>query len=200
MLDSIVKNIGTPYTLFFGKNLYQTFMEAYTIVDNNTRKKMEEMLKTWKEPVPGSIDKTPVFPADVVRPIENALIKARTSALQAEHGQMRSQLQLFNRGGRPGAPYRQTPTPPNVRAPFSQPTYPGMNGHRPDSAIGQQSYPQSLVRFEWCIFSNTSTDRCSSLSPTPDQHHSRPLLLLRVLFLSTHHRLRVMVLLLLSLE
>ncbi|ROW06434.1 hypothetical protein VMCG_04306 [Cytospora schulzeri] len=145
VLDSIVKNIGTPYTLFFGKNLYQTFMEAYTIVDNNTRKKMEEMLKTWKEPVPGSIDKNPVFPADVVRPIENALIKARTSALQAQQEQMRSQSQLFNRGGRPGAPYRQTPTPPNARPPFNQPTYPGMNGHRPESAIGQQSYtPQHI--------------------------------------------------------
>lgn len=145
VLDSIVKNIGTPYTLFFGKNLYQTFMEAYTIVDNNTRKKMEEMLKTWKEPVPGSIDKNPVFPADVVRPIENALIKARTSALQAQQEQMRSQSQLFNRGVRPGAPYRQTPTPPNVRPPFNHPNFPGTNGHRPESAIGQQSYtPQNL--------------------------------------------------------
>lgn len=106
---------------------------------------MEEMLKTWKEPVPGSIDKNPVFPADSVRPIETALIKARTSALQAQQEQMRTQQQLFGRGGRSSAaPYRATPTPPNARQqPFHQPPYAGANGHRPESALGQQAYQVS---------------------------------------------------------
>lgn len=142
-----MKNIGTPYTLFFGKNLYQTFMDAYASVNDPTRRKMEEMLKTWKEPVPGSIDKNPVFPADSVRPIETALIKARTSALQAQQEQMRTQQQLFGRGGRSSAaPYRATPTPPNARQqPFNQPPYPGANGHRPESALGQQAYQQHQV-------------------------------------------------------
>ncbi|KAL1861627.1 mRNA 3' end processing factor [Diaporthe australafricana] len=145
VLDSIVKNIGTPYTLFFGKNLYSTFMDSYASVNDGTRKKMEEMLKTWKEPVPGSIDKNPVFSPDVVRPIENALIKARTSALQAHQEQMRTQHQLFGRGGRPvAAPHRNTPTPPNARQQFNQPQPPqiGINGHRPESAMGQPAYPQ----------------------------------------------------------
>ncbi|KAH8778678.1 hypothetical protein F5883DRAFT_217949 [Diaporthe sp. PMI_573] len=144
VLDSIVKNIGTPYTLFFGKNLYSTFMDSYASVNDSTRRKMEEMLKTWKEPVPGSIDKNPVFPPDVVRPIENALIKARTSALHAHQEQMRTQHQLFGRGGRPVAPHRNTPTPPNARPQFNQPQPPhtGINGHRPESALGQQAYPQ----------------------------------------------------------
>ncbi|KAK2607181.1 hypothetical protein N8I77_005881 [Diaporthe amygdali] len=145
VLDSIVKNIGTPYTLFFGKNLYSTFMDSYASVNDSTRRKMEEMLKTWKEPVPGSIDKNPVFPPDVVRPIENALIKARTSALQAHQEQMRTQHQLFGRGGRPVvAPHRNTPTPPNARQQFNQPQPPhaGINGHRPESALGQPAYPQ----------------------------------------------------------
>lgn len=137
--------MGTPYTLFFGKNLYQTFMDVYASVDQRTRHKLEEMLQTWKEPVPGSIDTTPVFPADVVKPIENALIKARTSALQAQQEQMRSQMR--SRGGRPPVPgYRATPTPPNARQPFSQPLYPGVNGHRPDSGFGQQPYTQQQVR------------------------------------------------------
>lgn len=137
LLDSIVKNVGTPYTLFFGKNLYQSFMDVYASVDQRTRHKLEEMLQTWKEPVPGSIDTTPVFPIDVVKPIENALIKARTSALQAQQDQMRSQMR--GRGGRPPAGYRATPTPPNARQqPFNQPPYPAMNGHRPDTAVGQQ--------------------------------------------------------------
>jgi pre-mRNA cleavage complex 2 protein Pcf11 len=89
-------------------------MEAYALVDNSVRRKMDEMLKTWKEPVPGSMDTRPVFPPDVTRPIENALIKARTSAVQAQQEHMRNQQQFMGRG-RPlasPAPYQQTPTPP----------------------------------------------------------------------------------------
>lgn len=148
VLDSIVKNVGTPYTLFFGRNLYKTFMEAYASVDMGTRRKMEEMLKTWKEPVPGSIDTRPVFPLDVVRPIENALIQARTSALQAQQEHMRSQQQLLGRGRGPTPLYRDTPTPPGVRTgsqpppPYPPPPYPGINGNQaPDMAQTQQTYP-----------------------------------------------------------
>lgn len=64
--------------------MYQTFMKAYTLVDSQTRRKLDEMLKTWKEPVPGSLDTRPVFPPDVTRNIESALIKARTAALQQQ--------------------------------------------------------------------------------------------------------------------
>ncbi|KAI0974969.1 hypothetical protein F4678DRAFT_358210 [Xylaria arbuscula] len=115
VLDSIAKNVGTPYTLFFSRKLYQTFMDAYAMVDMPTRRKLEEMLKTWKEPVPGSIDTRPVFAPDVVRPIENALIKVRTTALQQDQERMRNQ-QLYGRG-RPvqAVPYRETPTPPGAR-------------------------------------------------------------------------------------
>jgi pre-mRNA cleavage complex 2 protein Pcf11 len=134
VLDSIVKNVGTPYTLFFGRNLYSTFMESYALVDNNTRRKMEEMLKTWKEPVPGSIDTRPVFPIEVTRPIETALIKARTAALQSQQEYARSQPQALGRARPPmmGDPYRNTPTPPNGfrPPPVQQPGY------------GSQAYPQ----------------------------------------------------------
>ncbi|KAI0601863.1 hypothetical protein F4775DRAFT_357001 [Biscogniauxia sp. FL1348] len=145
VLDSIVKNVGTPYTLFFGRKLYQTFMDAYAMVDNATRRKMDEMLKTWKEPVPGSIDTRPVFPPDVVRPIENALIKARTSALQAQQEHMRGQQQLLGRGRpmAPGVPFRESPTPPNAR-PSSQmhgyPTQPPMQGSN-GAPYGQPTQP-----------------------------------------------------------
>ena len=87
VLDSIVKNVGTPYTLFFGRQLYSTFMAAYALVDQPVRRKMDEMLKTWKEPVPGSMDTRPVFPPEVTRPIENALIRAKTSYLQESRSQ-----------------------------------------------------------------------------------------------------------------
>lgn len=152
LLDSIVKNVGTPYTLFFGRKLYQTFMEAYASVDNATRRKMDEMLKTWKEPVPGSLDKRPVFPPEVVRPIENALIKARTSALQAQQEQMRNQHHLLGGRGRPapmvpqgGMPYRDMVTPPGVRGPnsYNQPPYAPPNGRGPESSAQAQAYPPS---------------------------------------------------------
>ncbi|TQS35538.1 hypothetical protein Golomagni_04041 [Golovinomyces magnicellulatus] len=123
VLDSVVKNVGTPYTLFFGRQLYATFMEAYALVDNNVRRKMDEMLKTWKEPVPGSMDTRPVFPPEVTRPIENALIKAKTSFLQAHQEHMRTQQQMTNRGRQlpSQTPYRETGTPPNIfRQPITQ--------------------------------------------------------------------------------
>lgn len=132
VLDSVVKNVGTPYTLFFGRNLYSTFMEAYALVDSNVRRKMEEMLRTWKEPVPGSIDTRPVFPVEVTRPIETALIRARTSAIQAEQERARNSAQPQLNRVRPGTatgmasvPYRNTPTPPNTMraAPYPAPGY-----------------------------------------------------------------------------
>ena len=74
---------------------------------------MEEMLKTWKEPVPGSIDTRPVFLPEVTRPIENALIKARTSAIQAHQEYARQQQpQGKNRAVPSPVPFRNTATPP----------------------------------------------------------------------------------------
>ncbi|CAJ2511570.1 Uu.00g071950.m01.CDS01 [Anthostomella pinea] len=143
VLDSIVKNVGTPYTLFFGRKLYHTFMDAYAMVDMGTRRKMDEMLKTWKEPVPGSIDTRPVFPPDVVRPIENALIKVRTTALQQHQAHMKSQQQLLGRG-RPtaqGMPYRETPTPPGARPPPQAHGYQLPNHSTNGMSYGQPTQP-----------------------------------------------------------
>ncbi|PTD08184.1 ATPase WRNIP1 C26H5.02c [Fusarium culmorum] len=113
VLDSIVKNVGTPYTLYFGRNLFKTFMESYAVVDQPVRRKMEEMLRTWKEPVPGSMDSRPVFSHELVRPIENALLKAR-AATMPQAGMM---------PGRPrsAVPHRDTPTPPGMRFPPGHP-------------------------------------------------------------------------------
>lgn len=139
VLDSVVKNVGTPYTLFFGRQLYSTFMEAYALVDNNVRRKMDEMLKTWKEPVPGSIDTRPVFPPEVTRPIENALIKARTSAVQAHQEHLRSQQQLLGRRPNPSpTPFRDTPTPPGT----IMQAVPGAQAYHP--SYGQQQYPNPV--------------------------------------------------------
>ncbi len=84
VLDSIVKNVGTPYTVYLGRNLYRTFMDAYLVVDQATRKAMEGLLRTWKQSVPESMDPRPVFPANVTGDIENAVHKIHTIAAQAQ--------------------------------------------------------------------------------------------------------------------
>ncbi|KAK6352663.1 hypothetical protein TWF730_009477 [Orbilia blumenaviensis] len=118
LLDSIAKNVGTPYTLFFGRNLYRTFMDAYSLVEGPVRRKLEEMLQTWKQPVPGSTSSNPLFPAETTRKIDNALIKARTAAVQQQQKQMKQDSARFGVGQQPGTvatnpgPYRSTPTPP----------------------------------------------------------------------------------------
>ncbi|OKL59084.1 hypothetical protein UA08_05838 [Talaromyces atroroseus] len=131
VVDSVVKNVGTPYTLFLGRNLYQTFMNAYTLVDQQTRRKLDEMLKTWKEPVPGSLDPRPVFPVEITRGIENALIKARTAALQQQQDVL-----ARSRGSATPPTWSHTPTPPQSVASRYPPTgsqaaY-GVNGHGPE--------------------------------------------------------------------
>jgi pre-mRNA cleavage complex 2 protein Pcf11 len=97
-----VKNVGTPYTVYLGRNLFSTFMDAYSLVDKPTRRSMEGMLKTWKEPIPGSLDTKPVFEPELVRPIDNALLRHKTHDLQKSR-------QVQNQ---PRPEYRNTPTPP----------------------------------------------------------------------------------------
>jgi pre-mRNA cleavage complex 2 protein Pcf11 len=47
------------------------------------RKAMEGLLRTWKQPVPESMDPRPVFPPEVTGDIENALNKMRSAIQQA---------------------------------------------------------------------------------------------------------------------
>ncbi|RSL64222.1 hypothetical protein CEP51_013185 [Fusarium floridanum] len=134
VLDSIVKNVGTPYTLYFGRNLFKTFMESYAVVDQPVRRKMEEMLRTWKEPVRGSMDSRPVFTHELVRPIENALMKARAASMP--------QPGMIPGRPRSAIPHRDTPTPPGMRG---QPGYPAQqypsNGGQPFPGQQPPYYP-----------------------------------------------------------
>ncbi|EYE99569.1 putative mRNA cleavage factor complex component Pcf11 [Aspergillus ruber CBS 135680] len=134
VVDSIVKNVGTPYTLFLGRNMYQTFMNAYTLVDSQTRRKLDEMLKTWKEPVPGSLDTRPVFPPDITRGIESALIKARTAALQQQ--QARSHQEIRTRS-RVATPPNWTNSPTMLQNARHYPS----NGQAPGYQSMENSYP-----------------------------------------------------------
>ncbi|KAK3074582.1 mRNA 3' end processing factor [Teratosphaeriaceae sp. CCFEE 6253] len=126
VLDSIVKNVGTPYTVYLGRNLYKTFMGAYQQVDGMTRRAMVGLLKTWKEPVPGSIDPRPVFQRETVQPIENALLKAETAILQI---QRRAQPPQMGQGWGTPQPNGQVVAPPLYGQQPPQPYY--GHGHQP---------------------------------------------------------------------
>jgi pre-mRNA cleavage complex 2 protein Pcf11 len=110
VLDSIVKNVGTPYTVYLGRNLYRTFMDAYLVMPESTRKAMEGLLRTWKQPVPESMDPRPVFSSDVTGDIENALNKIRSVQVQTAP----AQRPMHALPPRPvtNAAWRNTPTPP----------------------------------------------------------------------------------------
>lgn len=150
MLDSIVKNVGTPYTVYLARNLFSTFMDAYTLVGGEVRKAMDAMLKTWKEPVPGSMDTRPVFPPDVTRIIENALIKARTVAVQQQQQQSRNQRLPFGMPPRPGSTaFRDTSTPPQNGSRYPPPPgqHPYQNGYQSQqvSLSGNSLYSAQLT-------------------------------------------------------
>lgn len=148
--------MGTPYTLFFRGNLYKTFMEAYLAVDGHVRRKMEETLRTWKQPVPQSLDDRPVFPPEVTEPIEDALNKARSSAMALQQQQQASRPGYAMGRARGVGPDRATPTPPGMRpGPGYQmpPHHMQANGSRPTSAQPPQHrvnpYPVSLFSISY---------------------------------------------------
>ncbi|KAG4304511.1 hypothetical protein PORY_002221 [Pneumocystis oryctolagi] len=84
LLDSICKNVGSPYTIYFGHNLSKIFINTYTLMEPHLRMKMEELLQTWKQPVPGTNSLTPVFSQEITRKIDGLLNKIRQLRQQHE--------------------------------------------------------------------------------------------------------------------
>lgn len=168
VLDSVVKNVGTPYTLFLGRNLYKTFMEAYAAVGSTqVRRKLDEMLKTWKESVPGSIDTRPVFPAEVTRKIENDLIRWRTSDLQRQQEQARNQQHMARPAHPSATPWRNTPTPPQHMGRQQQPM---MQGYSQPNGVAQVcAYPYTISSVS--VFTNQIRHAHLTL-PTPILHRN----------------------------
>ncbi|AET39203.1 Pcf11p Ecym_4124 [Eremothecium cymbalariae DBVPG len=72
-LDSICKNAGSPYTIYFGRNLAKLYKQTYLIVDNATRTELITLFKTWMMLLPtGEL----LFDKDSLERIEQFLIKA----------------------------------------------------------------------------------------------------------------------------
>ncbi|CCE62357.1 hypothetical protein TPHA_0C02020 [Tetrapisispora phaffii CBS 4417] len=73
-IDSICKNAGSPYTIYFSRNLYNLYKKAYLLVDNQVRTKLINMFKTWIQPIEST--GLPIFDNVELDKIENFLIKA----------------------------------------------------------------------------------------------------------------------------
>ncbi|EDO14570.1 hypothetical protein Kpol_269p3 [Vanderwaltozyma polyspora DSM 70294] len=82
-LDSICKNAGSPYTIYFSRNLFQLYKKTYLLVDNNVRQKLISMFKTWM--APNESTGLPLFDKSALDKIEQFLIKA--SALHQKNFQ-----------------------------------------------------------------------------------------------------------------
>ncbi|KAF2085793.1 hypothetical protein K490DRAFT_45829 [Saccharata proteae CBS 121410] len=142
VLDSIVKNVGTPYTVYLGRNLYDTFVNTYTLVDNPTRKALEGLLRTWKQPVPESMETRPVFPVEVTRAIDNMLLKYKTAIMRHQTKSPNPVPGMNQRpaqspfGMPPGNGARQSPAPNGM--PFPMPPMPGT---QPQTPVMGMPYP-----------------------------------------------------------
>ncbi|OAP57877.1 hypothetical protein AYL99_08615 [Fonsecaea erecta] len=143
VLDSIAKNVGSPYTVYFGRNLHQIFMLAYSQVDGAVRRKLEEMLKTWREPVPGALSTTPVFPIASTQTIVDSLNKFRSQVPPTQRHQS-TPIQGQPTRVSSAQPYRHTPTPPQTLPQFA-PTIPlHIRSPQPQPAVPQQPYAQGV--------------------------------------------------------
>ena len=154
-------------------------MDAYSKVDRVTRKKLDEMLKTWKSPVPGSIDSRPVFSPETTLKIENALLRVKTRTIEYEQQQAREHQELFRRvpGVTPITQWRNTPTPPQQAARYPPPASQGY----PQQSYQMNGNYQPPVSIHMCL--QTCSDRASPLCshpssilltalPTPDRNIS----------------------------
>lgn len=70
LLDSISKNIGSPYTELWAPRVATLFLESYRVVDQPTKRRLEELLATWRVAGP---DKRPLFGDAAQQGIERAL-------------------------------------------------------------------------------------------------------------------------------
>lgn len=129
LLDSISKNVGSPFTPIFGRNLYKTYMACYTAVDSNTRRSLEALFSTWKLPVAGSNSSVPVYPIEATRGIDEALLRMRAV-------QERNPYQHYGQPPpsqfRMASPYpAASPSPYPAPTPSPYPGYPPMPYHDP---------------------------------------------------------------------
>lgn len=107
LLDLVCKNVGLPYTVLFSLKLPQIFINTYTLVDDQARRKMVELFRTWK--TAKSTSGSSLFAPEGLEKIEKFLNKIRGTS--------------------------NTQTPPPVRSPIP-PGYAYPPGYPPPGPLG----------------------------------------------------------------
>lgn len=134
-------------------------MNAYSLLNNNVRKKLEEMLDTWEQPVPGSLDQRPVFPIETIRPIKNALHKARSTAAERSQQEQARTQQMIARQRPMVIPNTQWPgiaTPTQANIHYQPP---------PQQGFYQPNVPNSQYQV---------SDACACLPRNPSNRRQQP--------------------------
>ncbi|KAK5949763.1 mRNA 3' end processing factor [Knufia fluminis] len=140
VLDSLLKNIRSPYTVYLASNLHETFMLAYSQVDPTVRPKMEVMLGTWRKPVIGSHDPEPVLPLSATQSIVDALTRFKAATAQRPS---QAALRAPSIVQAQAVHYRNTPTPPHA-FPYQQP--PPIHYRQPTPTPQAQYQPQQYYQ------------------------------------------------------
>ncbi|KAG7195261.1 uncharacterized protein KQ657_003787 [Scheffersomyces spartinae] len=82
LIDSIVKNVGSPYNVLFSSELFALFTETYTIVKDSVRQDLIDLFKTWVN-ARTQLD-SELFPSRVIGSIEKFIIKATTIPVSSD--------------------------------------------------------------------------------------------------------------------
>ena len=118
---------------------------------------MDAMLKTWKEPVPGSIDPRPVFPRETVQPLENAMIKVRATLEKIRQSQN---------------PYQGTATPPQQNGQYPRPQFQHPQQIYPPGYGSQQVRGHNIGK----VMRSTNVIQPTPQQPPPQQYAYQPVL------------------------
>ncbi|CEP62014.1 Pcf11p LALA0_S04e05798g [Lachancea lanzarotensis] len=81
VLDSICKNAGSPYTIYFSRNLAKLYKRTYLLVDNQTRSSLIRLFQTWLNHNQGSMGHR-LFGQEALDAIEQFLVKASSFQLK----------------------------------------------------------------------------------------------------------------------
>ena len=93
LMDSICKNIGSPYTELWAPRVATLFLESYRVVDQPTKRRMEELLATWRAAGPGG---GPLFGEGPQWTIERSLFGSQGSTPKASSSQPTQSQLLAN--------------------------------------------------------------------------------------------------------
>ncbi|CAG8543431.1 10925_t:CDS:10 [Paraglomus occultum] len=140
LLDSISKNVGGIYIQIFSHNLARTFLDAYNVVDQATKQKLEKVLSTWKQGLNGN----PVFPQEITSLIERSLSRQHPRTIDSGRSGIHINPNFLAGRNQNTLPPYQPPQqqPPPQQPPQAQPQQPQPSQQQQQQPPQQPQQPQ----------------------------------------------------------